>query len=385
MYKKKILVVLLLMIAVIVLVVNVFRFNAAAQTWKPMGGGKYSLQEKPIGASVGYPSAAIASDGSIYLAYVNSPYDDVDLSIHIVQYDEERNIWKPVGDSIISSTLSDPKMVVVNNVPYVAYKDYTDGLIVKRYNRSSNKWGTVGQEGIIDREYGISFASNGKDTLYLAYYDEALKLSLKFFDLKKENSKWRDVGELPFSRDGIKIKAKELSLAVDNNVPYIAYYDVLIQNIRIQKFNDQEWIDIGMNGLFTDNVSMHNPHIGFDRHRLYLSYAMNDNSYPYDKGIIRVLEDGNKNWRELSSHPIFIGEWSVVYSNRIVMVTYSDKDSSIIVKQLNGNNWEVIGDRVVTGLSYTPQVVLIANQGTKQLYVFYKSLVGDIYAKRLTL
>ncbi len=139
-------------------------------------------------------------------------------------------------------------------------------LVISLPNKSlaivEDIWVNVGTAGFsVEQAYSISLAFNN-NIPYVAYVDVAN--GYKATVMKYENDTWSAVGPVGFSVGN----AHSISLAFNNNIPYVAYVDVANgYKATVMKYENDTWSAVGPVGFSAENTT-------------YVSLAFNNN-IPY--------------------------------------------------------------------------------------------------------
>jgi len=228
-------------------------------SWSPLGSAGLSP------GLADYESLSFDNlTGLPYLAYGDGANG---LKVSVMSYDGSS--WVTVGSPGLSMGGAAPSLVVYNNTPYVAFQDGGNGnlITVLKYNGSS--WVTFGSPGLTG---STSVGANkvglqvdlGTGTFYLACGDAA---SNKVTVMKATTSGvWSLVGSAGFS-DNL---SGGFSLAVSNNIPYVAYSDSDHSgNATVEEYNGG-WSLVGSAG-FTAGAAM-TPSLFVDNGAPYLAF-----------------------------------------------------------------------------------------------------------------
>lgn len=388
-------------------------FNAIAQTWKPLGGLDADTAAKPIGYTTSPFATAIAKDGTIYLAYSDDLREDGKL--RVVKYNKIRNRWVPVGNETFLPFTYHFSLTVLNNIPYLAYADSKDNekITVIKFNNKTNEWQLVGKSKISDGDKDdsgtntpIAITSNGKHRLYLAYvddnsFDRSGKLTVKFFDINQPVKEWKILGVPKFSEGSVH---GSLSIAVDNDMPYIVYEDGPL-GLTVKKFNlkNNKWIFVG-NTPLDNNVAI-SPTIVFNNHQPYIGYTTfvtdsTDSSNQFESALVYTLAKNNK-WFPIGDGPVSIStdgkSIALACIHNTIIAAYSDKNlknNSITVKQLRNNKWRLLGNQPVSEVPITPIEnypsryipALIVDNISHKIYLFYvENTTMSLWGKSISL
>lgn len=145
--------------------------------------------------------------------------------------------WNTVGTAGFTTGTSEYATIeTYNNIPYIAFRDQSNGAKASVMKFNGSAWEYVGGAGFssgIAGDTKIQFDNNG--VLYVAYSENSLsgKATVKKFN----GSAWETVGSEGFSAGN----SFYFSLKFDNNnVPYLSYMDGVSgggNKLTVKKFN----------------------------------------------------------------------------------------------------------------------------------------------------
>ena len=206
----------------------------------------------------------IDGNGNTYLAYTTDNINNNGGKITVKKRDAITGNWAVVGnDDFSSGFASDLNLVIHNNVPYLAYKDGTEGKATVLKLDGAN-WVTLGS---VDFTTGsarsLDMAIDNLGIPYIAFSDGANSgktTVMKFDDL---TSTWIVVGNIGFTVGQTAYN----SLAIDsNNVVYVAYQMTGTDYSRrafVSRFNGTSWefvktahLDYASLETYTANLSL---------------------------------------------------------------------------------------------------------------------------------
>ncbi|TBL79468.1 dockerin type I domain-containing protein [Paenibacillus thalictri] len=174
---------------------------------------------------------------------------------------------------------------------------------------------------------------------------------------------WAPVGSAGFSSG----KATDISLTVDNGVPYIAYRDANVGNkATVMKYDGTGWVQVGTPGFSTAGIT-----------RSSLAIVEGVPYIAFSSGWPTVMTYDGTNWVPVGSAAIdtvSTNSTSLAMKDGMPYVAYSDLESTsqkITVKRFDGTNWVPVG---TPKFAYGDTISLKMNNGTP--YMAYRDL-GD--------
>ena len=321
------------------------RVQANTPAWVNVGAPAFSE------GSADYTSMAIDSTGIPYVAYKDNSQGG---KLSVKKFNGTN--WITVGSLGISdgSVRFTSIKLDSNNFPYVAFDDesLTEHLTVVKFNGAS--WQVVGSAGFSNGPGGIvSLAIDHTDIPYVAYEDFGYHNSYdgrsKEVVMKFNGAGWEEVGPVGGISPG---EVNDSSLAFDSlNNPYVAYDDwdptgtntVGGYSINVLKFNGATWEHIGSSNFSTSAT--------------FTSFKLDSNDVPYvgftgypdTNANIEVMKFDGVNWVDVGT-PGFSGGFSsyttlALDSNNIPYITFKDilHDNKTSVMKFNGTNWVDVG------------------------------------------
>lgn len=236
----------------------------------------------------------------------------------------EGSQWRNVGTpGFYDNKIYIPKIRIdKNNVPYVAFKDGTEGIKITVMRYINNKWQLVGDacftsEGVNEYEFGLDAAN----APLVAYTDKlaANRITVKKFD----GNNWIILGKTGFTNT-----ASDMSMAFDNEgMPYVV---ISVNNVDLEiwKYTDTNW-----ELLQTDEfagISVSEPNITFTENNTPVILYRDT----YNANQINVKSYNGSGWDDLNSDA-FIG----LRAQNIKLLSYDN--STLYVAFVNlGNNYQ---------------------------------------------
>lgn len=282
-----------------------------------------------------YTSIAISKNGTPYLTY-----SDYNMGSKPIVKIFTNGQWTNVGSSNISIQASSNVILKVakTGVPYVAFNDefYNGKVSVKQY--VSGNWQytgtpTISQSGIFSANLDMDLASDG--TPYVIYRDSSQSSCV----VKKYNgTAWVNLGSNIAPYGGTYFK---ITIAPDGT-PYIAYADNQYGGlISVQKFSNGSWGYVGHAAFSAKNVS--NVNIVIDKNNVpyvaYLDVLSNKPNAKRFNGTTWVTV-GTENFVQDAVRDInlLIGPDGTPY-----MAFYDITTKEIVVDAFTNNSWQTFG------------------------------------------
>ncbi|MFH1412950.1 MAG: hypothetical protein ABIG10_02890 [bacterium] len=222
---------------------------------KKYNGSSWEKIGNDIDNNISYPSVAIDSNNTVYVAY----RDENDKAT-VVKYNGSS--WEKIGDSSLTESINSISIDFNNsNVPYIAYADTDSGTgTMKKYNGLS--WEKVGNEDFSnDFISRASIAFDNNNTPHVSYIDNPYAIDSKGVVKKYNGSSWEKVGNDFF--EGI---FEQTSFAIDNSTPYVIY---ISSKVMVKKYNGSSWEEVGE---FPEGGAYF-PSIAIDSNTPYIAYA----------------------------------------------------------------------------------------------------------------
>ena len=295
--------------------------------------------------------------------------------------------WINVGAPAFSEGSADYTSMAMDStgVPYVAYKDNSQGgkLSVKKFNGTN--WITVGSLGVSDgsiRYTSIKIDSNNLP--YVAFDDELASEHLTV--VKFDGSSWQFLGSPGFSNGSAGI----VSLAIDHtDTPYVAYEDFGYHNSFngrsrevIVKFNGASWEEVGPTGGISPG-EVNDSSLAFDSlNNPYVAYTDWDPTGTDTVGgyNVNVLKFNGVTWDHIGAPDFSVGaSFSSLKldSNDVPYVGFTGYSvgANIEVMKFNGTSWVDVGTPGFSdGLSLYTTLALDSNNVP---YITFKDILHD--------
>jgi hypothetical protein len=231
------------------------KYNNSNDSWEAVG----SLDnpgENPGNVSLSIDNAT----GALYIAYQDYWSSGGNLTVR--KFNSGSGSWETVGNpgfatAYIPGPFGGTQLFVRNGVPYVAFQELLidNKATVMKYNSALDSWVTVGSQGFSGRsvnnislyvtEDGVPFVAFG-----LQQPDPESESSNKATVMEYISTidAWAFVGEPCFSA----WDADYISLFVSNGVPYVAFKDtgaLAFGRASLMKYNGVTWDYVGEQGF----------------------------------------------------------------------------------------------------------------------------------------
>jgi hypothetical protein len=283
---------------------------------------------------------ALAVGGNTITVLVRAQ-DGITTRTYTVTVTRSSPVWAVVGSGNLSGgAASYVSMDVFRGTPYVAYKDSTGDLTVKKWNGSA--WALVG---------AASFSATTVDYVTLKVYDDGSgtpqpyvafrnRVNWKEYVMKFSGTAWDLV---PTGSTGISPgQANYPTLDMSGAVPYVAYADY--NNGRIgtmKKYSGGAWVDVGTPATFSAGlVQFISMAVGANPCAAFLD-STNSNK-------LTVMEcNSGIMWRQYGGSPstgISAGQASYIvmkFMNSTPYVAYQDASKAQVLRY-NGSGWEAV-------------------------------------------
>lgn len=279
--------------------------------------------------------------------------------------------WEYVGTPGFSSGVAgDTKIQFDNNgVLHVAFSDATNAgkATVMKFNGTA--WEFVGTAGFTAGNsfwYGFKFDNN--NVPYLSYMDGVSgggnKLTVKKFN--SGSNTWDTVGTERFS--GSYVGWTSLSFD-SNNKLYLALQDgSQSQKASVMTFNGTSWEYVGNAGISGFGTNYSNLHITANN-SVYLAYSEPDNGY---KSTVKKLDASNNTWTSVYTTPAHAAPVNISGTGNNLFIAYSTCPSSCFVGAAkynsNTNTFEDYGTQPIISSAAEVVDLTFSSNGTPYLF-----------------
>ncbi|MEO9966385.1 MAG: cadherin repeat domain-containing protein [Reichenbachiella sp.] len=301
-----------------------------SSSWQTIGTAGFSA------GKAHYQSIAVL-DGVPYVAYRDEENDN---KTTVMKYEDDE--WQVVGTAGFSDGYATHQSLTFNNgIPYVAYRDDVNGRKTTVMKFENGSWQLVGSAGFAERSYAVSYTSEyqslvfNDDVPYVAYKDWSR--SAKITVMKFDGSDWVLVGTAGFSSGA----ASYVSLKFYNDIPYVAYQDAGNgSKVTVAKFETTDWSVVGTAGF--SSVASYVDLI-FDGSVPYVAFSDEDNN-----GKTTVMRYKNSSWSIVGTAAFSLSSaqyQSLAIKDDQIHVAFRDSFSSgkATVMKYNGSNWSPLG------------------------------------------
>ena len=184
------------------------------------------------------------------MSHANEPYV-LYMSGRVQKFDGSN--WVFVGGSAFVGDTEARLALDSNDLPYIAYKDLSNGgrIAVKKLN--GNVWEYVDQTSLAvytGQSYNPRIVIDALNNIYLGFTDNTKKVHIK----KLNNGVWESVGPDYFN-NGI---TEQHEIAVDyNNVLYVIYNEFennFRNQAKVKKFNGNNWEFVGESNFSASSI-----------------------------------------------------------------------------------------------------------------------------------
>jgi uncharacterized repeat protein (TIGR02543 family)/LPXTG-motif cell wall-anchored protein len=335
--------------------------KAAELSWQPVGNEGFSI------GSANYTSLAIAQDGSLYVAYVDTGSSSPAMMHYI------NGNWTSITrDGFSSGAVTDTSLAIApDGTPYVVYQDIAMGnsVTVKKYvNGSWQAVGIAGFSGAAAYDPSIAIAPDG--TPYVAYQDNGN--SFKATVMKFSYNEWVPVGGAGFSPG--QANYASIDIAKDGT-PYVVFRDgSKTGKATVMKYADESWTAVGTAGFSAGMVDGNTLKIAPDG-TLYVSFKDFGNNR-----AATVMKYAGEGWEavgnpgfsvsEVESLSLAIGPDGAPYT---AYVDYESRYRATVMKYADGS-WSPVGNA-----GFTPEFsqftsLAISKEGVP--YVAYRDALN---------
>ncbi len=312
---------------------------------------------------------AVSQNGVPYLLTSDGTFAEV----YRIEGSELISIGSPLGSGEYMD-LNVPRLVFVGETPYVLYHDYDYYLRLCRYDAQSDSWTEVYHSDFLVQYVAITAFEN---TLYLTYttgtYPYALNAAA--YDCT--------TGEISEIGSNIASNACNMSIAVINGEPIIAYRDIDEGNIpKIAVLENNSWQIAALSNNPCGTIS-----VVSDNTTAWIT-PTGDSSAVYqfngDSIISHTLPI------EIVSNPLFLQP--VLGGNVLYLAAVTQNPDSFSVHMLQDDQWQSIGNALAMEVVNSPSMicangslycVYYTDRETsilKQIRLTHTTIAGDVNA-----
>ncbi|MEO9806366.1 MAG: cadherin repeat domain-containing protein [Reichenbachiella sp.] len=297
------------------------------------------IGEAAFSAGKAHNQSLAIYDGVPYVAYRDEENGNKTTVMKFVN-DE----WQVVGAAGFSDGYATHQSLTFNNgIPYVAYRDDVNGRKTTVMKFENDSWQLVGSKGFAKRSYAVSFTSEyqslvfNNDVPYVAYKDWSR--SAKLTVMKYDGSDWVLVGTPGFSTGA----ASYITLRFNNDIPYVAYQDDGNgSGVTVAKFETSDWSVVGTAGFSSGEAS--HVHMMFDGAIPLVAFSDND-----EAGKVTVMKYSEGAWSLLGTAGFSLSSGQYIkmgiMDNKFhVAFRDSFNGGKATVMNFDGSNWSPLGD-----------------------------------------
>jgi hypothetical protein len=282
--------------------------------------------------------------GTLFLSYNDFQHD---TRVSVFKLNAAATGWLPVGNSDLSSGMARETILrTIDQQPYLFFTDA--GLLNKaramKLNSTGTTWQDITTSGFSEIEPfypNIVFNGDIPYTIYLQGGSASNATVRKF-----TGGQWQVVGKTGFLRDGSTYKDK-MPLVFKNNVPYVAYIDGDHQSkLSVKRLNaaGTDWEQVGTAGFASGgSTTRYSVKMVTDGTAIYASAGPT----VMKLGAGGVWQPA----APLASDPgETINAASLAINNSTLYIAYaSESNGGIRVKKLNSSGtWELVGGKIST-------------------------------------
>lgn len=355
-------------IGVAILFILIF-LNSQAQVWQYVGSSTTGISS----GGAQFQSLAFSQNGVPYVAFRDNSNGN---KTTVVSFNGSN--WGALGNAGISAGDANYQSLAFspNGIPYVAYRDVPNGGKTTVMSFNGTNWGTVGTAGISTGEtlyQSLAFSPNGIP--YVAYSDYLDGLNLKSIVLSFNGTNWGNVGSYASSGQSV---FQSLAFNPQTGMPFLAFQDGFFSfKTTVMSFNGTNWGAVGSAGISSGQAQ--NQSLAFGSNGVsYVAYRDGANGQK-----TTVLSFNGSNWGTVGSVGISSGQAidQSLTTNQlgIPFVAYRDVANSqkTTVLSFNGSNWDVIGSVGFSAGASTYNSLKI-NPITGEPYVAYQDQLNFV-------
>lgn len=175
----------------------------------------------------------VGTDGYLYIVCEQN-YS----TIKVFRMNSKEIISDITGSVTLQGSVTNPKLAVTSAGLVVAYRDYKNGDTIHAYLQKGGTWQALKTSGAAGNAFSL-YGTNNK--VYLAT-GQGQNNCLYQCDLSKSGTFAK------YGNDFSANKAACVDIAVDDKgVVYIAYYDTVGNTVQVKGYQNNKWIQLGMN------------------------------------------------------------------------------------------------------------------------------------------
>lgn len=272
--------------------------------------------------------------------------------------------WQSVGSQNFTTGASENQSLAIHNgAPYVAFKDFSNGLKTTVMKFDGTNWINVGFAGLssgLAEKQSLAIATSGIPFVAYSDYANNEKVTVR----KYNGTHWVTVGGTGITTNH---QSYDIDLVLDNsNVPYVTYIETGGVGLVVKKFDGSNWIDIGHNL----------PNLLYTR----LAFDFNNGLYICGAdaaGRAVVYKFNGSNWSMVGFSALSVGQaWYISFAidaNSSLYVAYNDVPfaNKLTVMKYNGSSWSSLGNPGFTSNQVFSPTIKIDNNNVP--YVAYKA------------
>ncbi|HOT74913.1 MAG TPA: hypothetical protein PK467_03945 [Candidatus Wallbacteria bacterium] len=189
-----------------------YAFMRYGEEWKQLGAAAISS------ASAKEIKLAVLED-TAYVAYIEKTAVN---KISVLKYNKSLAIWEHIGAQAFSPAYAAHlNFRAIDGKLYIAYCDGSDNSKLKASYYDGSAWKSADGGAISDGPAAYCSLADYNGALYAAYIDYTKEKRITV--MSNAGGKWAAVGRRNFSSTDIE----DISLEINQNVPYVAYRDKL--------------------------------------------------------------------------------------------------------------------------------------------------------------
>ena len=308
----------------------VITLTDVANSWQTVGEANFS-------AGKAHNISMAINDGIPYVAYRDEENGN---KTTVMKYENET--WELVGAAGFSDGYATYQSITFNNgIPYVAYRDDVNGRKTTVMKFENDSWQLVGAAGFAvasSNSYTSEYQSLvfDNDVPYLAYKDWSRDAKLTV--MKFDGSDWVGVGTAGFSAGA----ASYVKLKFYNGTPYVAYQDDGNESgVTVAKFENDSWSVVGSAGFSEGSASYVS--LCFDGSVPYVAYSDEANT----SGLTVMKYESNA-WSLVGSAGLTLSSaqyQSIDIVDGDIYVAFRDSfNGGKTTVMMHDGKWDVVGD-----------------------------------------